>query len=82
MARNNPVWFPAKRFGWGWGLPCHWKGWVVFIGFFGAIAATSLKFNPADDPVAWIARMIPITVVFLAICWLKGEKPRWRWGGD
>lgn len=22
-------WFPAKRYGWGWGLPSSWQGWVV-----------------------------------------------------
>jgi hypothetical protein len=23
-----------------------------------------------------------LTVLLVAICWLKGEPPRWRWGGD
>jgi hypothetical protein len=22
-------WFPAKRYGWGWGLPVTWQGWAV-----------------------------------------------------
>lgn len=21
--------FPAKRYGWGWGLPVAWQGWLV-----------------------------------------------------
>ena len=25
----NEYWFPAKRYGWGWGLPSRWQGWVV-----------------------------------------------------
>jgi len=23
-----------------------------------------------------------LTVALVAVCWLKGEPPRWRWGGD
>jgi hypothetical protein len=23
-----------------------------------------------------------LTVALVAGCWLKGEPPRWRWGGD
>jgi hypothetical protein len=25
------IWFPAKRYGWGWGLPVAWQGWVVLL---------------------------------------------------
>jgi len=28
--------------------------------------------------LAWVA---VLTVVLIVICWLKGEPPRWRWGG-
>ena len=24
-------WFPAKRYGWGWGPPATWQGWAVLI---------------------------------------------------
>ena len=24
-------WFPAKTYGWGWGLPITWQGWLVFL---------------------------------------------------
>ena len=27
--KKKKIWFPAKRYGWGWGLPCAWQGWVV-----------------------------------------------------
>ena len=26
-------WFPAKTFGWGWGLPTCWQGWVVTVAY-------------------------------------------------
>ena len=32
MQRNDKYWFPAKRYGWGWGPPNNWQGWVVLAG--------------------------------------------------
>lgn len=26
---SNEYWFPAKRYGWGWGFPSRWQGWMV-----------------------------------------------------
>ena len=28
---KKEIWFPAKRYGWGWGLPICWQGWIVLI---------------------------------------------------
>jgi hypothetical protein len=25
---DDDFWFPAKRYGWGWGLPVKWQGLV------------------------------------------------------
>ena len=65
MSNERIYWFPAKRFGWGWGLPLSWQGWVVFkeLAFF----------------VGYVA---VLSASLVAICWLKGEPPRWRWGTD
>ena len=32
---TNPhnYWFPARRYGWGWGLPATWQGWLVLAGY-------------------------------------------------
>ena len=27
------IWFPAKCYGLGWGLPVAWQGWVVLVGY-------------------------------------------------
>ena len=32
---NPPYWFPAKRYGYGWGLPHTWQGWIVFFALSG-----------------------------------------------
>jgi hypothetical protein len=32
MSRGSPrYWFHAKRYGYGWGLPATWEGWVVLV---------------------------------------------------
>jgi hypothetical protein len=27
MQPQHRYWFPAKRYGWGWGIPSTWQGW-------------------------------------------------------
>jgi hypothetical protein len=30
-------WFPAKRYGWGWGSPATWQGWVVLLAWLATV---------------------------------------------
>ena len=74
-------WFLAKRYGWGWGPPVTWQGWVVVIAWF-AILLTVSPWLVTHD---W--RWFPIFIVsmvtaLITIAYLKGEPPRWRWGDD
>lgn len=80
MRRGPPYWFPTKRFGWGWGLPCRWQGWVVFTSFLILLPAGALLFPPHQRPVAYILYTSVLSGALAFICWLKGEPPRWRWG--
>lgn len=32
-------WFPAKEYGYGWGLPVTWQGWLVIVAYLVLIAA-------------------------------------------
>lgn len=84
MANSPPpktprYWFPAKTFGWGWGPPCTWEGWIVTIGFVVLLSAASWLFPPGRNTPAFAASVVGLTAVVLAICWWKGEPPRWRW---
>ena len=27
------IWFPAKRYGWGWSFPVTWQGWLVVLAY-------------------------------------------------
>jgi hypothetical protein len=33
MEEEQKYWFPAKRYGWGWGLPITWQGWLTLVVF-------------------------------------------------
>jgi hypothetical protein len=71
-------WFRAKRYGWGWGLPLTWQGWVVLIAYIAALLVP-LAFGAA---AAWvsIAALVVGTPIMVWIGYRKGERPAWRWG--
>jgi hypothetical protein len=73
-------WFPAKKYGWGWGAPKSWQGRVVIGVFAGALLLSGFLFQPRKRPLEFAVCVLALTVAILAIAWLKGEKPRWRWG--
>ena len=77
--RKQKVWFLAKWFGFVWGLPASWKGWVVLVLYLVLVLATAL-FAPAETrlPVFFI-----LTGMFIIVVVFTGERPvRWRWGKD
>ena len=80
---SNPprYWFPAKRYGWGWGPPATWEGWAVFLGFFASLFAGVALFPPRRHMAEFIAFVAALSLLLLVVCWVKGEPPRWRWGG-
>ena len=73
-------WFPAKRYGWGWGLPTMWQGWVVLVLFIALLAAAPVLFPPRSELGAFLAYVFTLAALLVVICWVKGEPPRWRWG--
>jgi hypothetical protein len=73
-------WFPAKRYGWGWGPPQTWQGWLVTLVWLAAIAAASLFLIPTHL-VTFLCFVLMMAVILLLICYAKGEPPGWRWGG-
>lgn len=72
-------WFPAKRYGWGWSLPCAWQGWVVLVLWTAALGA-GLWWRHASATVGAAAFVAGMSGILVLICWLTGEPPRWRWG--
>ncbi|MFL9863653.1 hypothetical protein PQR67_05665 [Paraburkholderia fungorum] len=82
MSSEHKYWFPAKRYGWGWGFPSRWQGWVVLIVYIALMCLDAYRFPPDREPVTFALVVVLLSAALLAICWLKGEPPRWRWGKD
>lgn len=75
-------WFPAKHYGWGWGLPSAWQGWVVLLIYFVLVLGGIPFVHATRGTVVYVIHVFVLTAALIAICWLTGEPPRWRWGGD
>jgi hypothetical protein len=75
-------WFPAKRYGWGWGFPVTWQGWAVLAAFIALVAAGIFIFPPHVAMLHYVLYVAALSILFVLICWLKGEPPHWRWGND
>ena len=73
-------WFPAKTHGWGWGFPVTWQGWAALLLFVVLVSLSTIFFNPAQNWPAFVIFNSLATAVFLSLCFLKGEPPKWRWG--
>jgi uncharacterized membrane protein YhaH (DUF805 family) len=76
---KNEAWFAAKRYGYGWGLPARWQGWLVLLIYLFSLLLAGLQFAHAR-PLKFEAYVIIFSVLLVAICAWKGEAPRWRWG--
>ena len=80
MANEKKIWFPAKRYGWGWGLPCALQGWVVFIVWIILLCVGA--FLMPMHAALFVAYTVVLSSGLIVICLVKGEQPRWRWGKD
>lgn len=73
-------WFPAKRYGWGWGPPATWQGWLC-VAIFTVLLLTGLwLFDPRIQPLGFVLYVTVLSLAMVAVCWWKGEPPGWRWG--
>jgi hypothetical protein len=77
---DRKYWFRAKRYGWGWGLPLTWQGWVVLIVWTLIVVVVPPFLRPNKHPALFGLFIVAMLAVFFGICYAKGEPPRWRWG--
>ena len=83
------LWFQARRYGWGW-KPVTVEGWlvvVVYLAVLGAITGVFLyQLRHGADPrraaFYFVLAVATLAGLLIAIGWLTGERPRWRWGGE
>jgi hypothetical protein len=77
MSEPKQYWFPAMRYGWGWGLPIAWQGWVAWIAFIALMVAGDFIFPPNQDLLRFTLYVAVVVVIFIATLFAKGEPPKW-----
>ena len=79
--RQENIWFPAKKYGWGWGFPVTWQGWLFLIIWAAAVFAgiAYVQSQPLPGYVFHVFLLVMVCVL-LAVCFAKGAKPKWYWG--
>ena len=80
MNHASAFWFPAKRYGWGWGLPVCWQGWTVLCSFFILLGAGFVFLPPESHVLGFTFYSTALAGLLVLICYLKGEPPKWHWG--
>ena len=54
---------------------------MVLIAWLGAVSAGTLALSRTSwFTVGFFVFLAGMIAILLALCWIKGEKPRWRWG--
>ncbi len=85
MIMSGPLWFRAKRYGWGW-TPVTWQGWAVTLAYalvvacWAAYEVVTARRQPVFAVWPGLVAILLLTALLVVICWIKGERPRWRWG--
>ncbi|MDE3023672.1 MAG: hypothetical protein KGI54_17800 [Pseudomonadota bacterium] len=80
MADELEYWFPAKRYGWGWGIPVTWQGWAVIVVYVLFVLLAVITVPPIIYPLWFLIVLVLLNAMLFIICWLKGEPLRWRGG--
>jgi len=82
MKKNNQeIWFPAMKYGVGWGFPITWQGWAVLLSYVALLLLGGLFIETSPFMIIlFVIYVFTLSGVFFYICWKKGEKPDARWG--
>ena len=80
---NKKLWFKRKSYGWGW-TPCSWEGWLTVFIYIVIIFSYEYYIRSVEPDgnflVGVIFPVVVFTSILIAICYKKGEKPKWQWG--
>ena len=81
MSNRSTFWFGVKRYGYGWGLPVRWQGWLVLAAYFVLLFGGIYYFKPRGNSVRLFFYFVVLSAALVTIIAAKGERPlRWRWG--
>jgi len=74
MPSDRKYWFPAKRYGWGWGIPSSWQGWLVMGAFPALLILGAFLFPPGNDLGSFVFYVGILCALLIAVCWLKASR--------
>lgn len=84
--KDNPnrYWFKRKVWGWGW-TPATWEGWVTLVAVIALIIWNGMHIDSTSHSVSdtvrpFVIQTAVLVTILIAICYWKGEKPKWQWG--
>ena len=78
---KKKIWFPAKKYGFGWGFPVTWQGWAVLLSYILLIIIGIKNVTGSASQIgSFFIYVVFLTALLIFICLKKGEKPAWRWG--
>jgi len=80
MSDKPQYWYAVRRYGWGWGPPIAWQGWLALALIVVAAIGALPYFLRSGRTVAYLVYVGALTAVQFLVCYLKGPPPRWRWG--
>jgi hypothetical protein len=78
MANQRQYWFLAKRYGWGWGMPIVWQGWLVML-VYCVLLGITVSLLSANIVALSVCVGLESSLMML-VCYLKGEPLAWHWG--
>ncbi len=55
---------------------------AVVLGFYGAALAAAILLVPIEAATLRVGMIIGLSVLLVAVCYWKGEAPRWSWGPE
>lgn len=85
MKNPEHVWFKRKLYGWGW-TPATWQGWAITLGYLCLVLALAYTVEQSASKeevlLQFGAPVLALSLLFIAIAYKKGEKPKWQWGEE
>lgn len=78
-------WFHPKKYGYGWGMPAIWQGWVILLGYIAFILYDFLRIDrkshsASDTLLNFIPQIILASIILFLIVRITSGKPKWHWG--
>jgi hypothetical protein len=76
---KDKAWFPKKKYGYGWGFPSKWQGWITMLIYL-LLMFTGAIFLSKRNIWLFVLFTIILSGILISVCYWKGEKPGWHWG--